>query len=93
MTAQNGLRYADECVRHKILDALGDESRRKTNFGKFVSCSGHALTNILLRESFKRGNVFVSKEFSDEDQDKLPGFDISVADTEHISVSIYFTRC
>ena len=24
MTAQNGLRYADECVRHKILDALGD---------------------------------------------------------------------
>ena len=26
MTAQNGLRYADECVRHKILDALGDLS-------------------------------------------------------------------
>ena len=26
MTAYNGLRYADECVRHKILDALGDLS-------------------------------------------------------------------
>lgn len=86
MTAQNGLRYADECVRHKILDALGDISLvGRPILGKFVSYSGgHALTNILLRESFKRGNVFVSKEFSDEDRDKLPGFDISVADTQNI---------
>ena len=26
MMAQDGLRYADECIRHKILDALGDLS-------------------------------------------------------------------
>ena len=86
MTAYNGLRYADECVRHKILDALGDLSLvGRPILGKFVSCSGgHGLTNILLRESFKRGDVFVSKEFSDGDRDKLPGFDISNADTQNI---------
>ena len=86
MTAYNGLRYADECVRHKILDALGDLSLiGRPILGKFVSCSGgHGLTNTLLRESFKRGDVFVSKEFSAGDRDKLPGFDISNADTQNI---------
>ena len=86
MMAYNGLRYEDECVRHKILDALGDLSLvGRPILGKFVSCSGgHGLTNILLRESFKRGDVFVSKEFSDGDRDKLPGFDISNADTQKI---------
>ena len=86
MMAYNGLRYEDECVRHKILDALGDLSLvGRPILGKFVSCSGgHGLTNTLLRESFKRGDVFVSKEFSDGDRDKLPGFDISNADTQKI---------
>ena len=86
MTAYNGLRYADECVRHKILDALGDLSLvGRPILGKFVSCSGgHGLTNILLRASFKRGDVFVSKEVSGEDRDKLPGFDISNTDTQNI---------
>ena len=86
MTAYNGLRYADECIRHKILDALGDLSLvGRPILGKFVSCSGgHGLTNILLRESFKRGDVFVSKEFSVGDRDKLPGFDISNADIQNI---------
>ncbi len=86
MIAHNGLRYSDECVRHKILDALGDLSLvGKPILGKFVSCSGgHGLTNMLLRESFKRGDIFVSKEFSDEDRDKLPGFDISNADIKNL---------
>ena len=80
------MRYADECVRHKILDALGDLSLvGRPILGKFVSCSGgHGLTNRLLRESFKRGDVFVSKEFSDGDRDKLPGFDISTVDSQNI---------
>ena len=57
----------------------------KPILGKFVSCSGgHGLTNMLLRESFKRGDIFVSKEFSDEDRDKLPGFDISNADIKNL---------
>ena len=86
MMAQDGLRYADECVRHKILDALGDLSLvGRPILGKFESYSGgHGLTNLLLRESFKRGDVFVSKDFSESDRDKLPGFDISKADTTNI---------
>ena len=86
MTAQNGLRYADECIRHKILDALGDLSLvGRPILGKFISCSGgHSLTNLLLRECFKRGDIFVSEDFSDGDRDKLPGFDISESDTQSI---------
>ena len=86
MTASNGLRYSDECVRHKILDALGDLSLvGRPILGKFVSFSGgHGLTNMLLRESFNRGDVFVRKKFSDGDRDKLPGFDISNDDTRNI---------
>ena len=86
MTAQDGLRYSDECVRHKILDALGDLSLvGRPILGKFVSFSGgHGLTNLLLRESFKRGDIFISKDFSDGDRDKLPGFDISEIDTLNI---------
>ena len=86
MTAQNGLRYADECIRHKILDALGDLSLvGRPILGKFISCSGgHGLTNLLLRECFKRGDIFVSEDFSDGDRDKLPGFDISESDTQNL---------
>ncbi len=86
MMAQDGLRYEDECIRHKILDALGDLSLvGRPILGKFVSCSGgHGLTNLLLRESFKRGDVFISKDFSDRDKDKLPGFNISETDTKNI---------
>jgi UDP-3-O-[3-hydroxymyristoyl] N-acetylglucosamine deacetylase len=86
MTVQDGLRYADECVRHKILDALGDLSLvGRPILGKFVSYSGgHGLTNLLLRESFKRGDVLRCKDFTDGDRDKLPGFDISEADTQNI---------
>ena len=86
MTAKDGLRYTDECIRHKILDALGDLSLvGRPILGKFISCSGgHGLTNLLLRECFKRGDIFVSENFSDGDRDKLPGFDISEADKQNI---------
>ena len=86
MTVQDGLRYADECIRHKILDALGDLSLvGRPILGKFISCSGgHSLTNLLLRECFKRGDVFVSEDLSDGDRDKLPGFDISETDAQNI---------
>ncbi len=82
--ASDGLRYKDECIRHKILDALGDLSLLgKPILGKFTSYSGgHKLTNILLREAFKRGDIFRSKNSSVEDKDNLPGFDISMGDLE-----------
>ena len=41
MTVQDGLRYSDECIRHKVLDALGDLSLiGKPILGKFTSFSG-----------------------------------------------------
>ncbi len=46
-----GLRYSDEFVRHKVLDAVGDLALSGyTIFGRFVGmCSGHGLNNQLLR--------------------------------------------
>lgn len=49
-----GLRYADEFVRHKYLDAVGDLSMAGHYIiGHFVGHrSGHRLNNLLLREMF-----------------------------------------
>lgn len=46
-----GLRFADECVRHKVLDALGDLSLFGAPLlGKLdLHCSGHALNTDLVR--------------------------------------------
>ncbi len=84
--ASNGLRYKDECIRHKILDALGDLSLLgKPILGKFTSYSGgHKLTNILLREAFTKGDVFRVKNSSIGDKDKLPGFDVSMGDLKDL---------
>jgi UDP-3-O-[3-hydroxymyristoyl] N-acetylglucosamine deacetylase len=47
-----GLRFDDEFVRHKMLDAVGDLSLAgAVIFGRFVGhCSGHQLNNRLLRD-------------------------------------------
>ena len=47
----DGLRFADEFVRHKVLDFIGDMAMLGTPLeGRFViSCSGHALNNEFLR--------------------------------------------
>lgn len=49
---EDGLRYEDEFVKHKILDAVGDlYLLGHSLIGAFMGCrSGHALNNILLRE-------------------------------------------
>lgn len=51
---QEGLRYADEFVRHKFLDAVGDLSLAGHYvIGHFKGHrSGHRLNNLLLRELF-----------------------------------------
>jgi UDP-3-O-[3-hydroxymyristoyl] N-acetylglucosamine deacetylase len=65
-----GLRYDDEFVKHKILDAMGDlyllghpllahyEARR----------SGHALNNILLRALLEQPQAWETVTFEDERQ-------------------------
>jgi UDP-3-O-[3-hydroxymyristoyl] N-acetylglucosamine deacetylase len=52
---EDGLRYKDEFVRHKILDAIGDlYILGHPIIGKFVAHkSGHDLNNRLLRELIK----------------------------------------
>lgn len=49
-----GLRHADEPVRHKMLDALGDLALAGGPLiGDYIgNKAGHALTNTLLREAF-----------------------------------------
>ena len=48
---EDGLRYEDEFVRHKVLDAIGDlYLLGKSLIGEFQAYkSGHALNNQLLR--------------------------------------------
>jgi len=50
----DGLRHADEPVRHKMLDALGDLALAGGPIlGRYVGIrAGHALTNTLLRAAF-----------------------------------------
>ena len=49
---KGGLRFPDEFVKHKILDAIGDLSLLGIPIiGHFVACkSGHRLNNLLLKE-------------------------------------------
>ncbi len=51
---EEGLRYSNEFVRHKILDCIGDLSLAGANLiGHFCGFKGgHALNNALLRELF-----------------------------------------
>jgi UDP-3-O-[3-hydroxymyristoyl] N-acetylglucosamine deacetylase len=51
---EDGLRYTDEFVRHKLLDAVGDLALAGVAIrGHFHgSCSGHALNNQLVRAMF-----------------------------------------
>lgn len=51
-----GLRFRDEPVRHKLLDALGDLHLANAEIvGKFVGVrSGHLMTNMLLRAAFSQ---------------------------------------
>ena len=62
-----GLRYADEFVRHKILDALGDLYLiGYPIIGRFNAYkSGHALNNLLVREILSDKNSFEIVTFDD----------------------------
>jgi len=57
---EDGLRYEDEFVRHKALDAVGDlYTAGAPIIGRFDGrCSGHALTNRLLRQLFAQSDAW-----------------------------------
>ncbi len=57
---EEGLRYGDEFVRHKLLDVVGDMALAGAPlFAQFRGFkTGHALNNRLLRELFARKNAY-----------------------------------
>lgn len=70
MLNKDGLRYDDEFVKHKILDAIGDlymcghSMLAELNAYK----SGHGLNNLLLREVFKQKDAWEWVTYEDTEQ-------------------------
>ena len=64
----DGLRYNDEFVKHKILDAMGDLYLLGKPLLAAYSAfrSGHALNNKLLRELLSHADAFEIVTFEDE---------------------------
>ena len=60
---QEGLRYKDEFVRHKILDCAGDLYLSGFFIKGKITCNqgGHELTNKLLRKIFSNSNNYKLK--------------------------------
>ena len=70
-----GFRYKDECVRHKMLDVLGDLALAGAPIvGAFKGIkSGHSVTNQLLRKLFSDSSAFEMSICSNETAAVLPG--------------------
>ncbi|MGI9394223.1 MAG: UDP-3-O-acyl-N-acetylglucosamine deacetylase, partial [Boseongicola sp.] len=70
-----GMRYSDEPVRHKMLDALGDLSLAGAPIlGHYKgNRAGHSMTNRLLRELFADHSAFRIIECDLEVAAELPG--------------------
>ncbi|MEI6800623.1 MAG: UDP-3-O-acyl-N-acetylglucosamine deacetylase [Pseudomonadota bacterium] len=77
-----GLRYADEPVRHKMLDALGDLSLAGAPLlARYTGVrAGHALTNRLLRKLFTTPDAFVLDDCDAFAGGKLPGVGVHRGD-------------
>ncbi len=62
---EDGLRYEDEFVRHKILDAIGDLSLAGCSLvGEYTGYkSGHELNNMLLRELWAQPDAWEEVTF------------------------------
>ncbi len=65
---EDGLRYEDEFVKHKVLDAIGDlYLLGKSLIGEFQGYkSGHALNNALVRELLVQKDCWEIVTFDDE---------------------------
>ncbi len=77
-----GLRHADEPVRHKMLDALGDLALAGAPIlGRYTGHrAGHAMTNRLLRALFARPAAFRIVECEPDTARRLPGVGLDHAD-------------
>jgi UDP-3-O-[3-hydroxymyristoyl] N-acetylglucosamine deacetylase len=79
-----GYRHEDECVRHKMLDALGDLALAGMPvIGRYHGVrAGHRMTNLLLRAVFATPEAFEIVEVSEEQSAQLPGVGLSYSDLE-----------
>lgn len=77
-----GLRYKDEPVRHKMLDAVGDLFLAGAPIlGRYTGIrAGHALTNRLLRALFDDVSAYRVVEVGEQTGCKLPGVGVIAAD-------------
>jgi UDP-3-O-[3-hydroxymyristoyl] N-acetylglucosamine deacetylase len=77
-----GLRHADEPVRHKMLDALGDLALAGGPIlGRYTGIrAGHALTNRLLRALFAQPQAFEMVDCGLPTGQKLPGVGVVRSD-------------
>ena len=77
-----GLRHADEPVRHKMLDALGDLALAGAPIlGRYTGVrAGHAMTNKLLRALFAQPDAWVLQDCEGRAGGKLPGVGVHHGD-------------
>ncbi len=77
-----GLRHADEAVRHKMLDALGDlYTAGAPILGRYTAArAGHAMTNMLLRALFAQPDAWRMVRCDSTIAARLPGVGVSQAD-------------
>jgi len=81
-----GMRHADEPVRHKMLDALGDLALAGAPLlAKYTgNRAGHAMTNQLLRALFADPTAFRMVVCDDATSARLPGAGLSRADASEV---------
>jgi len=71
---EDGLRYEDEFVKHKVLDAIGDlYLLGHSLIGRFTGVkSGHGLNNLLLRELLKQEDAWEFVTFEEGEAESVP---------------------
>jgi UDP-3-O-[3-hydroxymyristoyl] N-acetylglucosamine deacetylase len=82
-----GLRHADEAVRHKMLDALGDlYTAGAPILGRYTGVrAGHAMTNRLLHALFDQPDAWCWVNCDATVAARLPGVGVSVADLHAVA--------
>jgi UDP-3-O-[3-hydroxymyristoyl] N-acetylglucosamine deacetylase len=82
-----GFRHADEAVRHKMLDALGDLALAGAPLlARYTGVrAGHMLTNRLLRKLMSTPGAARIVECSPDQAARLPGMGVNAADLAHVA--------
>ena len=77
-----GMRYQDEAVRHKMLDAFGDLALAGAPIlGKYEGHkAGHFITNSLLRKLFSKPDSYTVENCSEEVFNVLPGSGVDLTE-------------